>query len=394
MKLKLATVGRGVLTIMVVVIAALVIWRLVRYYMFAPWTRDGHVQADIVQVAPDVTGLIDKVTVTDNQTVRKGQVLFVIDQARFKLALAQAESAVAQQRAAVAERNATLTQLRRESSRNRALGDLVSREVYEESQSKVQAADAALQAAQAALSAAEVAVRTARLNLERTVIVSPVDGFMNDRAPRAGEFVTAGHAVLSLVDAHSYHVDGYFEETKMPSIAIGQPVTIHLMGQSTRLHGHVTSIAAAIADRDRSVGANLLPNVNPSFSWVRLAQRIPVRIQIDDVPANVRLIAGRTATVSIDAADIGHNSPQPPSAASSVGASPSGQWTVAPETGVARAQTTAAASDDVVLPPGSLRSDMSVLPTPTRAGTDANALAGNEETGAGSTGNAARTGAR
>ncbi|WP_347558975.1 efflux RND transporter periplasmic adaptor subunit [Robbsia sp. KACC 23696] len=391
MKLKLATVGRVVLTIVVVVIAALVVWRLVRYYMFAPWTRDGHVQADIVEVAPDVTGLIDRVTVTDNQTVHKGQVLFVIDQARFKLALAQAQSTVAQQRAAVAERNATLAQMRRESGRNKSLGDLVSRETYEESQSKVQAGEAALNAAQAALAAAEVAVGTAQLNLERTVIVSPVDGFMNDRAPRAGEFVTAGHAVLSVVDANSYRVDGYFEETKMPSIAIGQHVTIHLMGQNTLLHGHVTSIAAAIADRDRSVGSNLLPNVNPSFSWVRLAQRIPVRIQIDDVPANVRLIAGRTATVSIDAADVVHGSPLHPAPATSIDAA-SSPWSPASDTGVARAQTASAASDEVVLPPGSVSGDMSVPPTQGRPGTAAaNALAGS---GAGMAGNASQAGAR
>ncbi len=380
-----------VLTLLVVVIAALVVWRLVRYYMFAPWTRDGHVQADIVQVAPDVTGLIDRVAVTDNQIVHKGQVLFVIDQARFKLALAQAQASVAAQRAAVAERNATLSQLRRENGRNKSLGDLVSRETYEESQSKVQAADAALGAAQASLAAAEVMVGTAQLNLERTVIVSPVDGFMNDQAPRAGEFVSAGRAILSIVDARSYHVDGYFEETKMPSIEIGQRVTIHLMGQDTLLHGHVTSIAAAIADRDRSVGANLLPNVNPSFSWVRLAQRIPVRIQIDDVPTNVRLIAGRTATVSIDAADMVHGSPLHPAPAPSLNAA-SSPWSAASGTGVSPAQTAAAASDDVVLPPGSVNGDMSVPPTQGRPGTAAaNALAGS---GAGTAGNASQAGAR
>lgn len=295
MKIKLSTIGRVLLTLIVVAIAVAVLWRLVRYYMFSPWTRDGHIRADVVQIAPDVSGLIERVEVKDNQPVNKGQVLFVIDQARYKLALSQAQ-------AIVAERRATLDQARREASRNRKLGDLVAQEAFEESQSKVQQASALL-------SDAEVAVGVAQLNLQRTTIVSPVDGYLNDRAPRGGEYVTAGRAVLAVVDGESFHVDGYFEETKLTDIAVGQRVEIHVMGEATKLHGHVTSIAAAIEDRDRTQGSNLLPNVNPSFSWVRLAQRIPVRVALDDPPADVRLIAGRTATVSIEGSDPDLNGP-------------------------------------------------------------------------------------
>ncbi|MGI4983934.1 MAG: HlyD family efflux transporter periplasmic adaptor subunit, partial [Janthinobacterium lividum] len=233
--------------------------------------------------------LIDRVAVHDNQAVARGQVLFVIDQARFKLALSQAQ-------AMVAMRRATLDQARREVNRNRSLGDLVAQEVYEESVSRAQQAAALLDEA-------NVAVGVAQLNLQRAVVLSPVDGYLNDRAPRRGEFVTAGRALLAVVDAGSFHVDGYFEETKLPYIAIGQGVQIHVMGQPQMLHGHVTSIVSAIEDRDRVEGSNLLPNVNPAFSWVRLAQRVPVRIALDEVPANVRLIAGRTATVSIEDAN-------------------------------------------------------------------------------------------
>jgi multidrug resistance efflux pump len=129
--------------------------------------------------------------------------------------------------------------------------------------------------------------------------VSPVDGYLNDRAPRSGEFVTAGRPVLSVVDMHSFRVDGYFEETKLRGIDIGQLVNIEVMGEPVVLHWHVQSIVAGIEDRDRSQGSNLLPNVNPAFSWVRLAQRIPVRIALDEVPADFRMIAGRTATVSV-----------------------------------------------------------------------------------------------
>jgi multidrug resistance efflux pump len=268
-----------------VAIAAFVLWRLVDYYMFAPWTRDGHVRADVVQVAPDVGGLIVSVKVIDNQPVNAGQVLFVIDQARYELALRQAQATALQRRA-------TLDQARREDARNRTLGDLVAREVTEESRSRVQTAEAAL-------ADADVAIDTARLNLQRTTVVSPVDGYLNDRAPRTGEYVTAGRSVLSVVDLHSFRVDGYFEETKLHGIDIGQPVDIKVMGETKILRGHVQSIVAGIEDRDRTQGSNLLPNVNPAFSWVRLAQRIPVRIALDEVPADFRMIAGRTATVSV-----------------------------------------------------------------------------------------------
>jgi multidrug resistance efflux pump len=279
------SIGQIVLTLVVVVIAGFVLWRLVGYYMFAPWTRDGHVRADVVQVAPDVGGLIVSVEVVDSQPVKRGQTLFVIDPARYTLALRQAQ-ATAQQR------RATLDQARREDARNRTLGDLVAKEVAEESRSRVETAEAQL-------ADANVAIDTARLNLQRATVVSPVDGYLNDRAPREGEYVTAGRSVLSVVDEHSFRVDGYFEETKLGGIHIGQPVDIKVMGEPQLLRGHVQSIVAGIEDRDRAQGANLLPNVNPAFSWVRLAQRIPVRITLDEVPPDFRMIAGRTATVSV-----------------------------------------------------------------------------------------------
>ncbi|MDD0972974.1 HlyD family secretion protein [Pseudomonas fontis] len=285
MKKPLLTLGRVVLTLLVVTLATVLVWQMVLYYMFAPWTRDGHIRADVIQIAPDVSGLIQSVDVRDNQVVKRGDVLFSIDQDRFNLALRHAQ-------ATLAERKETLAQAQREARRNRGLGNLVAAEQLEESQSREARA-------QSALAEAQVAVDAAQLNLDRSVVRSPVDGYLNDRAPRAHEFVTAGRPVLSVVDGDSYHVDGYFEETKLAGIHIGQAVDIRVMGDNTRLRGHVQSIAAGIEDRDRSSGANLLPNVNPAFSWVRLAQRIPVRIAFDEVPQDFRMIAGRTATVSI-----------------------------------------------------------------------------------------------
>ena len=285
MKKPFLTLGRVVLTLLIVSFAVVVVWRMVMYYMFAPWTRDGHIRADIVQIAPDVSGLIQQVEVRDNQLVKRGQVLFSIDPDRFKLALRQAK-------AAVADREETLAQAQREAKRNKGLGNLVPGEQLEESQSKVARA-------QVALMEAQVAVDSAQLNLDRSVIRSPVDGYVNDRAPRAQEFISAGRPVLSVVDSNSFHIDGYFEETKLNGIHIGQSVDIRVIGDNARLRGHVESIVAGIEDRDRTSGNNLLPNVNPAFSWVRLAQRIPVRIAFDDVPEDFRMIAGRTATVSI-----------------------------------------------------------------------------------------------
>jgi RND family efflux transporter MFP subunit len=246
-------------------------------------------------VAPDVGGLIVEVDVVDSQPVKKGQTLFVIDRARYTLALNEAEATERQRRA-------ILDQDRREAARNRALGDLVATEVMEESASKVEEAEAQL-------AEAEVALNTARLNLQRTTIVSPVDGYLNDRAPRTGEYATAGHSVLSVVDQHSFRVDGYFEETKIHGIDVGQPVDIKVMGEPRILRGHVASIVAGIEDRDRSQSTDLLPDVNPTYSWVRLAQRIPVRIALDDVPADFRMIAGRTATVWV------HGQAEPPDTA-------------------------------------------------------------------------------
>ncbi|EJM01636.1 RND family efflux transporter, MFP subunit [Pseudomonas sp. GM102] len=285
MKKPFLTLGRVILTLLIVTFAVVVVWRMVMYYMFAPWTRDGHIRADIVQIAPDVSGLIQQVEVRDNQWVKRGQVLFSIDQDRFKLALRQAK-------AAVADRQETLAQAQREAKRNRGLGNLVPAEQLEESQSRVARAEVALMEAQ-------VTVDSAQLNLDRSVIRSPVDGYVNDRAPRSQEFVTAGRPVLSVVDSNSFHIDGYFEETKLDGIHVGQGVDIRVVGDRARLRGHVESIVAGIEDRDRSSGSNLLPNVNPAFSWVRLAQRIPVRIAFDEVPEDFRMIAGRTATVSI-----------------------------------------------------------------------------------------------
>jgi len=277
-----------VLTVLAVIVALLVLRQLWVYYMDEPWTRDAHVGADVVQVAPDVSGLVEAVDVTDNQAVKKGALLFVVDRARYRIALEQAQ-------AALAERQATVAQLRREISRDRSLQDLVAAEDAEVRRAR-------LQAAQATVATAQAAVDLAALNLARTEVRAPADGQINDRTVRVGDYVVAGKAVLALLDTASFRVDGYFEETRLRGVAPGQRVDIRLMGEDVALQGHVESIAAGIEDRYRTDGSSLLPNVTPAFDWVRLAQRIPVRIAIDEIPPGVQLISGRTATVTVDVA--------------------------------------------------------------------------------------------
>jgi multidrug resistance efflux pump len=275
-----------ILVTLVLVAAALIAarWMWV-HYQVEPWTRDGRVRADVVQVAPDVSGLVTQADIEDNAVVHKGQPLFTLDKPRFQVALEQASAALQAQTAALA-------QARREDARNRKLGDLVPAETTEEGASKVAQLSAAVAQARAARDAAA-------LNLARTTVYAPLDGVVANAELHRGDYLTAGRTAMALVDISTLHVDGYFEETKLSRIHVGDRATVQLVGDPHRLAGHVESISPGIEDRERGPSGDLLPNVNPTFSWVRLAQRIPVRIRLDRTPANVSLIAGRTATVVI-----------------------------------------------------------------------------------------------
>jgi RND family efflux transporter MFP subunit len=285
MNKAIARLGPYLLTAGAVVVAVLVVWRLWNYYMREPWTRDGRVRADIVQVAPDVSGLITEVRVHDNQVVYAGQVLFVVDRPRYELAVAQAQASLDSTRL-------QLEQARREDRRNRTLGELVPIEVREQSRTRVEQLTATIDQNNAALD-------TARLNLDRTEIKASVNGLVTNFDLRPGNYATAGRPVMALVDQDSFYVVGYFEENKIPRIHVGDAVHVQLMGDPNLLGGRVESIAAGIEDRERSASSNLLANVNPTFNWVRLPQRIPIRIKLARVPDGVQLIMGRTATVAV-----------------------------------------------------------------------------------------------
>jgi len=288
-KLSPIDVVRMTVTLAIVAVAVFASLRLWSHFQRDPWTRDGRVRADVVTVAPDVSGLVTQVAVVDNQAVKRGQVLFVIDPDRFALALRQSDATIASQRA-------NLVEARQELGRNLSLGELVSREQLEQSQSRVDQAEAAL--AQAS------AVRdVAALNLARTTVRAPVDGYLSDLGLRVGDYAAAGKPELALIDAASFRVEGYFEETKLPGLRIGQAVRVKIMGEPQPLRGRIESISRGIEDRDRTTGGELLPSITPTFNWVRLAQRVPVRVALDSPPTDFRLISGRTATVEVIAAN-------------------------------------------------------------------------------------------
>lgn len=276
--------GRIGLTLVIVaggIVAGRYLWVA---YMEAPWTRDGRVRADVVAITPDVSGLVADVLVHDNQAVAKGQLLFRIDPERFQLALRQAQ-------AVVENRKAQMDEAGREAARSEKLNDLsVSRESQEQRITAALAAAAGYRQAVADEAVAE-------LNLRRSDVLSPVDGVLSNVDLQPGDYVNIGHPVMALIDNATIRVEGYFEETKLPRIHIGDRVQVRLLGERTILGGRVQSIAAGIADRERTDSPDLLANVNPTFNWVRLAQRIPVRVVLEDVPPGIRLVVGRTATV-------------------------------------------------------------------------------------------------
>ena len=285
MRLLLPALMRWLVTALLVTAAILVAVWLWKRYETAPWTRDAHVYADVVRVSPDVSGLVTEVAVHDNERVHKGQLLFVVDRPRYTDALAQADAAIASARA-------ILEQAQRVARRDRALGDLVATETREEDDAKVQTSLAALTEGLARWS-------TAQLNLDRTAVIASVNGYVTNLSLRPGDYLGAGSQALAMIDLDSIRIEAYLEETKLRHVEVGDQARIRLMGDEEDMTGHVESIAGGIADDQRSNSPNLLPAVNATFTWVRLAQRIPVRIHVDRMPRGTRLILGRTATVTI-----------------------------------------------------------------------------------------------
>jgi multidrug resistance efflux pump len=276
------------ITLGTVAVAAFFAWATWQTYMGAPWTRDGTVRAYVVTMAPEVAGRIVKLPVADNQFVHKGDVLFEIEPADYRIALEQAQ--------AQAQRDGAALDYARENENRKATlakEGWATRDIYQQTTST-------LHQSEGVVALDKAAVAKAQLDLSRTVIRSPVNGYVTNLLAQLGDYATVGQKLIAIVDADSFWVDGYFEETSLGRIHDGDPATVKLMGYSQVVRGHVGGVARGINVPNAQPDQAGLASVNPIFTWVRLAQRVPVRIHIDQVPDGVRLVAGMTATVQID----------------------------------------------------------------------------------------------
>jgi len=257
------------------------------HYMRAPWTRDGRVRAEIVDVASDISGRVTALNVIDNQFVHKGDVLFIVDPDYYRYALAQAEAAVQNAKVDLENKQELAQRRKRLDS-----GAVISKE---ELQTYTNSAAQAVANYQQALATRDVA----QLNMNRTNVYAPVNGYVTNLHLRVGDYAMPGATKLTILDSDSFWVAGYFEETKLPRVKPGYFVRIKLMGVGPEIEGHVESISSGIADSNAGGTGAGLANVDPIFTWVRLAQRIPVRIDMDRIPPDVKVVAGQTCTVVV-----------------------------------------------------------------------------------------------
>lgn len=285
MKALTRKISRFAITLLLVVVAVVLIFRVWVFYTESPWTRDAKFSADVVAIAPDVGGLVTDVRVRDNQLVQKGQVLFTIDRPRYQKALDQAE-------ADVAYYQALLTEKRREAGRRNQLGtSAMSREAIDQANSDYQTTEHQL--------AKAVATRDlAKLDLERTLIKAPSAGWVTNLNVYSGEFITRGSTAVALVKQGSFYVLAYLEETKLDGIRPGYRVEITPLGSNQLLRGTVDSIAAGVTNSSSTVDSKGMATIDSNLEWVRLAQRVPVRIRLDKQPGNL-FPSGTTATVVV-----------------------------------------------------------------------------------------------
>ena len=281
---KALRVGLTLLVVALAIAAGLWVWN---HYLHSPWTRDGRVRADVVTIAPDVSGWVTDLAVSNNQSVEKGDLLFTIDDTRYRAEVAQAQAEVEEKRIAW-----ELARHQYERRRKLSGHQAISEEDLETYRINTESAKASYTLAQAQL-------RMAQIDLERTQVVAPAAGSLINLSLRQGNYVDQGKPVLSLVRRGSFYVTGYFEETKLQLVRIGQPARIRLMGADGALTGEVASIAQGIADTNTTSSDQLLPQVQQTFNWVRLAQRIPVDIALDPVPDDVKLSAGMTVSIDL-----------------------------------------------------------------------------------------------
>ncbi|MDU2940712.1 MAG: HlyD family secretion protein [Enterobacteriaceae bacterium] len=273
-------------TLLVVVVAVVAVWAMWNFYMHSPWTRDGKVRAEQVNITPQVSGTIQSLNVVDNQFVKAGDVLFRLDETPWRIAVLNAQAQLAKARA-------DLTKASHEASRRRNLPqNYISAEDLDTANTTVEAMKASVEAAQATLD-------HARWQLEQTTVKAPVDGWITNLSTRVGNYASEGQPVFALVDSHSFYVIGYFEETKLRHIQPGKAAKIILYSSDQTLQGHVSSIGRAIYDQSVESDSGLVADIKPNIPWVRLAQRVPVRIEFDNLPKDITLVSGTTCSVAI-----------------------------------------------------------------------------------------------
>lgn len=347
----------------VVIVLAAVSLALLKYreYVTNPWTRNGQVRAEIIQLTPRVSGPIVTLPIKDNQLVKKGDLLFEIDPRTFKSTLAQveaqydqtidnyhakqkqveaAEAQVEMSRRSIDLAQSSIKQIESTIFKNKAeyerQQDMLPKKAtsvkaverakanYEvsieehkgaiaslaQSQAALLKAEAALAEARANLGgagdanasirAAQAAVEQAELNLEFTRVIAPVDGYVTNLNLRLGGHTAANQPALALVDVNSFWVDAYFKETAIGEMRQGDSAVVTLMTYPRQpILGTVDSLGWGVAQQDGSTGFELLPNVSPTFEWIRLAQRVPVRIMLDNIPKDVILRVGTTGSVLV-----------------------------------------------------------------------------------------------
>lgn len=276
---------RFVLTLAFILVGAYAARRCWQHYKTEPWTRDGRVNAEIVHIVPEVSGKVIQLPISDNQLVSKGDVLFVIDPTDHLLALQQAG-------AALATRESELALMNEQSERRQKLADS-----HAISSEEIRNALNAVTVAQSAVAVAKATRDLAKLDIERSTVISPVNGYVTNLHLRPGDYASAGQEQFVIIDRDSFWVAGYFEETKLPSVHTGDLARIDLMGGSKPLYGRVESISHGISDA--TTAGKGLADVDPVFNWVRLAQRIPVRIRLDEYPADIFLSSGMTCNVQL-----------------------------------------------------------------------------------------------
>ncbi len=273
-------------TLIVLALALIAGWLIWNYYMQSPWTRDGKVRAEQIGITPQVSGTISKLMVKDNQFVKAGTTLFQIDDTPFRITVLNAQ-------AQLAKAQSDLAKAANEASRRHHLsGNYISAE-------DMDSADLNVKAMQATVKAAQATLEQANWQLEQTTVRAPVDGWITNLSTRTGSYAISGNPVFALVDSHSFYVVGYFEETKLRHIKPGNSATVTLYSSHTRLTGKVESIGRAIYDQSVETDSGLVADIKPNVPWVRLAQRVPVRIALTDIPGDITLVSGTTCTVSI-----------------------------------------------------------------------------------------------